>query len=279
MRRVHKIVWIMLILLIWSEGTESIAEPVPPRPPNGEDPAFSLPGGATMAMVRVEPGTCTMAAPEDESGRYDREGPQHEVTISRGFWLGKHEITQAQWESVMGTCPWGRKAWAREDPNHPAVYISWNDVQAFIAKLNEAEGVEVYRLPTEAEWEVACRAGTTTRWSFGDDEGKLRHYAWYGDNAWNAGEKYAHAVGTKRPNPWGLYDMHGNVWEWVQDWYGVYSSRSQKDPTGPASGSSRVYRGGSFINSARGVRSAVRYGSSPGLSGGGVGARLVREGQ
>ena len=277
MRQVHKIVWIMLVLLIGLGGEKRIAEPVPPPSSSGEDPTFSLPGGATMEMVWIEPGTFMMGSPEDEPGRYDREGPQHEVTISRGFWLGKHEITQTQWERVMGTCPWVRKAWAREDPNHPAVYISWNDVQAFIAKLNEAEEAEVYRLPTEAEWEAACRAGTTTRWSFGDDEGKLRHYAWYWDNSWNAGEKYAHAVGTKRPNPWGLYDMYGNVWEWVQDWYGVYSSSSQIDPMGPASGSSRVYRGGSFINSARGVRSAVRYGSSPDLCGGAVGARLVRQ--
>ena len=113
-------------------------------------------------------------------------------------------------------------------------------------------------MPTEAEWEYACRAGTTTRWSFGDSEDQLRRYAWYGANAWNAGEKYAHKVGTKQPNGWGLYDMYGNVWEWVQDRYGSYTSGSQVDPTGPASGSNRVRRGGGFGGTARSVRSALR---------------------
>ena len=202
----------------------------------------------------------------------------HEVEISRGFWLGKYEVTQGEWESVMGTTPWSGRNYVRSNSSHPAVYISWNNVQAFVDKLNVAAGSDVYRLPSEAEWEYACRAGTSTRWSFGDDESELTHYAWYRDNAWNAGERYAHAVGTKRANPWGLYDMHGNVWEWVQDWYSssYYNSSPRVDPPGPTSGSARVRRGGRFYNSARLVRSAARDGYSPGGRNPYIGVRLVR---
>ena len=172
-----------------------------------------------IEFVWIEPGTFLM-------GAADLGFTEHEVTISRGFYLGKYEITQGQWESVMGSNPsyFGGS-------NRPVEQVSWNDVQEFIGRLNEAAGEEVYRLPTEAEWEYACRAGTTTRWSFGDDEGQLGEYAWYTGNNSPYGTK---EVGTKRPNPWGLYDMHGNVWEWCQDWYGSYTSDSQIDPAGPA---------------------------------------------
>ena len=235
--------------------------------------------GGTMEMVWIEPGTFTMGSRSSESGRDSDEGLQHQVTITKGFWLGKFEIAQGEWEAVMGTRPWAGQSYVQENPNNPAVYISWNDVQAFVAKLNEVEGSEVYRLPTEAEWEYACRAGTTTRWSFGDNESWLGRYAWYYDNAWNVGEKYAHAAGARLPNPWELYDMHGNVWEWCQDWYGSYLSSSQTDPTGPATGSSRVLRGGSFSFRARDVRSAARSGGSPDSRGNHIGARLLRQGQ
>ena len=245
----------------------------------GREATFTLPGGATMEMVWIEPGTFTMGSPENEPDRESDEGPQHEVTISRGFHLGKVEITQRQWESVIGTRPWAGQDLVQENPNHPAVYISWDDVQAFVAKLNADAGSTVYRLPTEAEWEYACRAGTTTRWSFGDDESRLGEYAWYYDNTYPVGEKYAHAVGTKRPNPWGLHDMHGNVWEWCQDWYGLYTSNTQTDPTGPASGSIRVIRAGGFAHPIQGVRLANRAGHSPDHRVGDLGARLVRQGQ
>ena len=146
----------------------------------------------------------------------------------------------------------------------------------FIHVLNEAEGDSLYRLPTEAEWEYACRAGTETRWSFGDDVSQLKDYAWYHDNAWDIGEQYAHPVGTKLPNPWGLYDMHGNVWEMCQDWYGIYPNEYQIDPTGPASGSDRVLRGGYFGHSPQHARSAVRYFTHPSSDSFGFGARLLR---
>ena len=176
----------------------------------------------------------------------------------------------------MGTTPWSGQDNVRSNPNHPAVYISWEDMQELTQQLNEAAGEEIYRLPTEAEWEYACRAGTTTWWSFGDDEARLGDYAWYRANAWDAGLEYAQPVGTKQPNPWGLYDMHGNVIEWCQDWYGSYTSNSQVDPTGPSSGSSRVSRGGNFDWGARGARSAIRYFTLPSGRGNGLGARLLR---
>ena len=238
----------------------------------------NLPGGATMDFVWIEPGTFLMGS--SGTGGESDERPQHEVTISRGFFLGKYEITQAQWEAVMGTTPWSGSSYVQSDPNHPASYISWeadwlffwrNGVQEFIQRLNEAAGDSLYRLPTEAEWEYACRAGTTTRWSFGDDESQLRNYAWYKGSVGN--------VGGKLPNPWGLYDMHGNVSEWVQDWLGGYSSYSQVDPTGPATGShGRVMRGGTYNDIAHWVRSAARLGYGPSFRRSDFGARLLRTG-
>ena len=202
---------------------------------------------------------------------------QHEVTITRGFYLGKYELTQGQWKSVMGTRPWKGQTKVQDDLNHPAVYVSWEDVQGLIANLNWAVGTKVYRLPTEAEWEYACRAGTTTRWSFGDDESQLGQYAWHKGNAKDVDEDYAHAVGSKLPNPWGLHDTHGNAWEWCQDWYGSYSSRSQVDPTGPVTGERRVDRGGSVNAGAIGCMSAYRSANSPGIRYYELGARLLRE--
>ena len=229
----------------------------------------TLPGGSEIEMVWIEPGTFTMGSSDSEPGRNKYEGPQHEVTITRGFYLGKYEITQEQWESVM--------AGMATNSYFPKAMISWDDVQAFIAALNAAEGSDLYRLPTEAEWEYACRAGTTTRWSSGDDEGQVVDYAWGGDNLWKEEEKYAHEVGTKLPNPWGLYDMHGNVEEWVQDGHGAYTSDAQTDPTGPSTGSYRVIRGGSFAYGALSVRSAKRGGVKSGDRGSNIGARLLRQ--
>ena len=243
-----------------------------------EPPVFSLPGVAEMEFVWIPPGVFQMGSPESEEGRSSNEGPLHEVELSRGFWLGKYEVTQGEWESVMGETPWSGGSYVQEHPAHPAVHISWDDVQEFIGRLNAAAGDSLYRLPSEAEWEYACRAGTQTRWSFGNDTSQLGDYAWYYANAWNVGERYAHAVGTKLPNPWGLYDMHGNVWEWVQDWYGSsYYNSPRVDPPGPTSGSSRVLRGGSFYRGAQDSRSAPRISASPGFrSGGDIGVRLLR---
>ena len=244
----------------------------------GTGKTFSLPGGVEMAFVWIPLGRFQMGSPSRERGRDDDEGPVHEVEISRGFWLGTYEVTQGQWESVMGSRPWRGEDYVRSNSSHPAVYISWNDVQRFIKKLNAASGDSLYRLPSEAEWEYACRAGSKTGWLFGDDESQLTDYAWYRANAWNAGKKYAQAVGQKRTNGWGLYDMHGNVREWVQAWYDEdYYRRSPRvAPPGPTSGSLRVVRGGAFYNVAQHVRSAARGGNSPGHRASGIGVRLLR---
>ena len=257
-----------------------------------EEMTVELPGGATMEFVWIEPGTFMMGTTTKQEqllrdeGLWDEmwkvEQPVHEVTLTRGFWLGKFEITQAQWVSVMETQPWAEEDLVQENPNHPAVYISWNDLQTFIQRLNEVAEEEVYRLPTEAEWEYAARAGTTTRWSFGEEESQLGDYAWYTANTCDRGACYAHAVGTKLPNPWRLYDIHGNVFEWVQDWFYVeyYSISPQVDPLGPADfpGGFRGARGGVFFEGPPWSRSACRFGGDPDASHGGVGARLLRMG-
>jgi formylglycine-generating enzyme required for sulfatase activity len=172
----------------------------------------------------------------------------HQVTLTKAFELGVHEVTQEQYEAVMGTNPGRYKG-----PQNPVEMVSWNDAVEFCRKLSampaEKKAGYVYRLPTEAEWEYACRAGTTTKYSFGDSESELGDYAWYAKNS----VATTHPVGGKKPNAWGLYDLHGNVWEWCQDWYGDYPSGAVTDPTGAASSSSRVLRGGSFLNrSSRG---------------------------
>ena len=258
---------------------DNFGKDVSPARMTGDEQVFTLPGGASVEMVYIEPGTFDMGSPSSEERRENDEGPVHEVKISKGFYLGKYEVTQGQWEAVMGTTPWRGKDNVRSGSDYPAVYVSWEDAQEFIGRLNSAAGSEVYRLPTEAEWEYACRAGTTTRWSFGDDESQLTHYAWYTANAWAVGEKYGHRVGTKRANAWGLYDMHGNLWEWVHDWYGedYYRVSPLVDPLGPSTGSNRIGRGGFFSGSARDVRSADRGGAAPDYRHNLIGFRILRQ--
>jgi len=229
-----------------------------------------------IEFVWIEPGTFAMGSPQDEEGRNDDEGPVHQVAISKGFYLGKYELTQDQWETVMETRPWEGRSYTRLGSRYPAVYLSWEDVGEFVDRLNDLEERKLYRLPTEAEWEYACRAGTTTRWAHGEEEGGLGEYAWYIANAAQVGESYAHEVGMKKPNPWGLYDMHGNAWEWCWDWYGEYTGNDLADPVGRSSGTLRVTRGGSFSSFARGVRSSARDGVSPVDLNIGLGVRLLR---
>ena len=206
-----------------------------------------------MTFVYIPPGSFMMGSPSGEAKR-NKDETRHRVTLTRGYYMQTTEVTQGQWKRVMGTRPWSGKKYVRENANNPAVYVSWNDCRDFIRKLNQMEGTNRYRLPTEAEWEYACRAGSTTRFCFGDGDGQLGNYAWYDKNAWDVGGKYAHGVGTRRPN----------VWEWCQDWYGDYPSGSVTDPAGPNLGSYWVYRGGSWINLARRCRSAFRGGGWPG---------------
>jgi len=182
----------------------------------------------------------------------------HEVTLTRPFKMGVHEVTQAQYEQVMGNNP--SKFNAAENP---VEMMSWDDAVEFCRRLSELPSEKavgnIYRLPTEAEWEYACRAGTATKYSFGDDGSDLGDYAWYDSNS---GSK-THPVGGKQPNAWGLYDMHGNVWEWCQDWYGDYPTGAVTDPSGPASGRGRVRRGGGWSSFAEQCRSAFRIRLSP----------------
>jgi len=231
-------------------------------------------------MLLIPPGEFTMGSadtdPDAESSSGDDEKPQHLVKITKPYYLSAFEVTQQQYEKVMGTRPRQGEVNVKEGPDNPATYVSWNDAREFCRQLSAQEGVE-YRLPTEAEWEYACRAGTTTAFSFGDDASQLGRYAWYRKNAWDIGERYAHRVGQKLPNSWGLYDMHGNVWEWCHDWYGPYgSARVVSDPQGPALGINRLLRGGSFTNRPSLVRSANRNDNWPTFRSDNVGFRPSR---
>ena len=203
-----------------------------------------------MKFTLIPAGTFTRALP-DSKNAFDEvvPGKKVTVTISKPFYLGIYEVTQEHWHAVMGNNPAEFKG-----RHNPVERVSWDDIQAFIQALNKKEGHNRYRLPTEAEWEYAARAGTTTEYSFGNSEQQLGEYAWFGGNS---GDK-THPVGQKKPNPWGLYDMHGNVWEWVHDWDGDYPPSSVIDPKGPSSGSYRVHRGGGWYNFEPSCRSAHR---------------------
>ncbi len=217
---------------------------------------LDLGDSVTMKFVLIPAGTFQMGSPANEKYR-DRDETQHTVKLTKAFYMGVTEVTQAQWKAMMGTTPWAGRH-TQDGADNAASNISWNDATAFCKKMSARTGKAI-RLPTEAQWEYACRAHSTTAYHFGEDAGQLDRYAWHAGNAWNKGEKYAHAVGRKQPNDWGLYDMHGNAWEWCRDWYAkAYPSGAVTDPTGPASGSLNVLRGGSFRNLAAVCRSASR---------------------
>ena len=209
-----------------------------------------------MEFVLIEPGTFEMGSPETEATRSNDEGPVHEVTISQPFYLGKHEVTQGQWTAVMGSNPSNFGDCGR---NCPVESVSWDGAQAFIARLNRREGVNVYRLPTEAEWEYAARG-----------RGRMGGY-------WCDGDLHdgPHPVGRKRPNGWGVYDMLGNVGEWTADRYGLYSTSPTIDPRGPSGGNGRVYRGGDWSGTAN-CRAAFRHANVTYYRFRGIGFRLAR---
>jgi formylglycine-generating enzyme required for sulfatase activity len=212
-----------------------------------------------MKLVLIPKGTFMMGSPKSDEGRQWDE-TQHEVTISKDYYLGVYEVTQAQYEKVMGKNPsyfQGAKV-GNENADLPVENVSWDDTVEFCKKLSdlpeEKKAGRVYRLPTEAEWEYACRAGGVTAFSFGESSESLGDYAWFDENS----RRQTHPVGQKKPNAWGLYDLHGNVWEWCSDRYGEYPQGAVSDPTGPKGGSGRVYRGGSWHYVAAFCRSAIR---------------------
>jgi formylglycine-generating enzyme required for sulfatase activity len=243
--------------------------------------------GAPTNMVFVPPGTFWMGSPTNETERWDWEGPQTAVTISRGFWMGKYEVTQGEYLALRGNNP---SFFTTNDVNghpilpdlsRPVESVSWFDATNCCGALTKRERAagriatnSVYRLPTEAEWEYACRGWTSTRFSYGDDPGytNLTDYAWYGANSGGS----THPVGQKLPNPWGLYDMHGNVLEWCQDWFSDYLPGGiAVDPRGSVSGSLRVLCGGFWAYYAKGGRSAFRFGLDPGVRFIHIGFRVV----
>ena len=205
--------------------------------------------GVKLEMVLVPAGKFKMGSPESEKGR-DEDEKQHEVTLTKPFYMGKFEVTQEQWEAVMGNNPSIRTKGAK----FPVTDVSWEDCQEFIKKLN-ANTKGGYRLPTESEWEYSCRAGTSTVYSFGD--------SLTGADANAAGSSTKEVGSNNKPNAFGLYDMHGNVWEWCEDWKADYPAGVVTDPKGPATGKYRVLRGGSFDVSGPIARSSNRDFSTP----------------
>jgi len=231
MNRRH--VW-LIVALPWCAGALCQKSESPPR---------EFTNSVGMRFVWIEPGSFQMGS---HTGDAD-ERPVHEVTLSKGLYLQVTEVPQRQWEAVMGKNPSHFKG-----PDRPVETVSWEDAQEFLRRLNEKERDSRYRLPTEAEWEYACRAGGQEP----DVAANLDAVAWWRLNSFNQ----THGVAQKKPNAWGLFDMRGNVWEWVEDWYGLYSAGRQIDPKGPDSGFGRVLRGGSWVGgSPEAFRCAYRY--------------------
>ena len=239
-------------------------------------PEKALTNSLGMKFVYIPPGEFMMGSPESEPGRDDNE-KQHKVTLTKGFHMQTTEVTQGQWKAVMGSNPSDFKDCGNDCP---VENVSWDDVREFIRKLNRKEGTDRYRLPTEAEWEYACRAGTTTPFSFGrclstDQANYNGRYPLENCPKGEYREKTL-PVASFAPNAWGLHDMHGNVWEWCQDWYGEdYPSGAVTDPGGPSTGSVRVLRGGSWFNDAGSCRAAIRGRDTPDVRGRNLGFRLV----
>jgi formylglycine-generating enzyme required for sulfatase activity len=209
--------------------------------------------GVTMKRARIPAGTFVMGSPETEKDRNKDEGPQHRVAISESFYMAATEVTQAQYEAVTGEDPSNWKG-----PQNPVEQVSWKDATAFCAALSKETGRTI-RLPTEAAWECACRARSRGRYSFGNRERDFGAHAWYIDNS----DMKTHPVGQKRPNAWGVYDMHGNVWEWCADWYADWygdlrANARTVDPKGPPTGKWRVLRGGSCHHAPHYCRAAYR---------------------
>ena len=227
--------------------------------------------GVTFKMMPVEGGTFMMGATEEQGNDYySGERPVHQVTLS-GYSIGMTQVTQELWVAVMGSNPSDFNGGSYgTNLQRPVEKVSWNDCQTFITRLNELTGKH-FRLPTEAEWEFAARGGNKSQHYKYAGSNDIDEVAWYTSNS----GYMTHPVAAKAPNELGLYDMSGNVWEWCQDWYGSYSSEAQTNPTGPETGSNRVFRGGSWGDSARYCRVSSRSGSTPSFRRNSLGLRLA----
>ena len=232
-----------------------------------------------MKLLLIPKGTFKMGSPESEERRRPQES-QHDVTLSKDYFLGAYEVTQSEYQQVMNKNPsFVQSAKIRDSSRHPVEQVSWNDAVEFCKRLSELpeekRAGRVYPLPTEAEWEYACRAGSKTAYSFGESSKALDDYAWYDGGS----NRQTHPVGEKKPNAWGLADMHGNVWEWCSDWYGQYPKGAASDPAGPKEGSARVQRGGGWVGLAEVCRSAHRDGFVPSVRDADGGFRVVLSSQ
>jgi formylglycine-generating enzyme required for sulfatase activity len=251
------------IFLFSRAGTAEAPSPSPAAVNKTE--TIDLGGGVTMEFVLIPAGSFLMGSTPFAAGDAD-EMPEHKVMITQPFLLGKYEVTQEQWTQLMGNNPSHFKGAKR-----PVDTVSWNDCQRFFAKLHGKTG-RTFSLPTEAQWEYACHAGTTTRWNTGDQPESLNDSAWSNQNSGNT----THPVGEKKPNAWGVYDLHGNLGEWCADWYGnPYPNGDATDPSGPPSGQSKVIRGGAWGDDPINVRSAYRNANGPDGAHDGIGFRCV----
>ena len=222
-----------------------------------------------MKFSQIQPGFFIMGS-DDEKGN---EKPAHKVEIKNGFEIGTTPITQIQWKVIMNTSPWKGKEFIEEGNNFPATYITWEEAYTFITRLNALDPDNIYRFPTEAEWEYCCRAGSTTKFHFGDDPKELFRYGWFDKNGKEAGMFYAQEVAQLKANPWKLFDMHGNIWEWVEDWYiDSYEKGKSYDYV-----DDKVLRGGGWDYSSDGARSAFRNHIPPGRTNWVIGFRVVKQ--
>ena len=252
----------------------ALASHLPIQAQDKEDSPKNFTNSIGMKFVWIPPGSFVMGSPKEEKERGGDE-TQHKVTLTKGFYMGVYAMTQEQWKEVMGNNPSNFKG----EKKLPVESVSWNDCQEFIKKLRENDkDKKAYRLPTEAEWEYACRAGTTTPFHFGEtistDQANYNGNGTYGNGKKGVYREKTTPVGTFAANTWGLHDMHGNVWQWCQDWYGEYPQNDLIDPQGPKSGQSRVLRCGSWGNAPDFCRSALRFRFSPGDRSIGCGFRV-----
>jgi formylglycine-generating enzyme required for sulfatase activity len=275
--------WLPLTNVTLTTSPMTVVDPVSAADGTRFYRAFSSPvptNIVTTNLVWIAPGSFAMGSPLTEVDR-GLDEVQHTVTLTQGFYIGKYLVTQGEFLTVMGINPsFFNGGVFGTDLGRPVEQVYWFSADTYCAQLTQNEQQAgrlppgwAYRLPTEAEWEFACRAGTTTRFSYGDDPGyvELANYAWYAGSSTNSTQ----AIGKKIPNSWGLFDMHGNVFEWCQDWYGDYPTDPIIDPTGPATGSAKVFRGGAWDQAGQFCRSAGRYSSDPATRSRDIGFRIV----